>query len=185
MARPIKDGMEYFPHDTDAASDEKIEILMANYGAKGYAFYFYMLERIYRNPNFEIRVIDAETRQLFANKLSITLQEYDSILETALKFGSFCKKSYEERGVLTSQGIKKRADIVLKKRISMRKRVTGELLTQKPHQEVHKVKESNILKSVENDALYNKKELPSLTPGQKAIIKENEERKKKHAEPTT
>ena len=27
MARPIKEGMDYFPHDTDATNDEKIEAL--------------------------------------------------------------------------------------------------------------------------------------------------------------
>ena len=43
MARPRKEGLDYFPHDTDAASDEKIEALTIIYGAKGYAFYFILL----------------------------------------------------------------------------------------------------------------------------------------------
>lgn len=63
MARPIKEGMDYFPHDTDASSDEKIELLTGIYGNDGYAFYFIMLERIYRNKDFCIDVSDAETEE--------------------------------------------------------------------------------------------------------------------------
>jgi hypothetical protein len=47
MARPKKEGMDYFPHDTDAVNDEKIEALRLLYGNDGYAFYFILLERIY------------------------------------------------------------------------------------------------------------------------------------------
>ena len=47
MARPQKEGMDYYPHDIDAANDEKIEALRAIYGNNGYAFYFILLERIY------------------------------------------------------------------------------------------------------------------------------------------
>ena len=38
-ARPRKDTFDYFPHDTDAAHDEKIEAMRALYGNDGYAFY--------------------------------------------------------------------------------------------------------------------------------------------------
>lgn len=46
MARPLKEGMDYFPHDTDASDDEKIEALRAIYGNDGYAFYFILLDLI-------------------------------------------------------------------------------------------------------------------------------------------
>lgn len=38
MARPRKEGLGYFPHDTDAVNDEKIEALRALYGNDGYAY---------------------------------------------------------------------------------------------------------------------------------------------------
>ena len=148
MARPQKDGMDYFPHDTDAASDEKIEPLLVLYGAKGYALYFYLLERIYRQKDFELDVSDAETIQLLTRKLQITQQEYDSIILTALRHGAFDKQSYEERCVLTSNGIKKRASVVVAKREAMRER---ELLRQKlpsnkaeTNLEIPKVKKSKV-----------------------------------------
>lgn len=124
MARPKKEGMDYFPHDTDAVNDEKIEALTLLYGAKGYAFYFILLERIYRTANFELNVSDAETgeeiKQILSRKIAITVQEFDKILSTALKWGCFDREAYEKRGVLTSNGIKKRARVVLEKREKMR-----------------------------------------------------------------
>lgn len=124
MARPRKEGMDYFPHDTDAANDEKIEALRSLYGNDGYAFYFIMLERIYRTPDFEIDVSDAETREqtfhILARKISVTMEQFEKMLSTALKWGCFDKEMYEEKGVITSEGIKKRASVVVEKREKMR-----------------------------------------------------------------
>ncbi len=131
--------MDYFPHDTDAVNDEKIEALRSLYGNDGYAFYFILLERIYRTPDQEIDVSDAETIQVLARKVEVTVEKFAEILQTALRWGCFCKKTYENKQVLTSNGIKKRARPVLAKRASMRdqyqeekkKEVSGEFLKQK------------------------------------------------------
>lgn len=124
MARPRKEGMDYFPHDTDAANDEKIEALRSLYGNDGYAFYFIMLERIYRTADFEIDVSDAETREqtfhILARKIAVTREQFEKMLCTALKWGCFDKVKYEENGIITSEGIKKRASVVVEKREKMR-----------------------------------------------------------------
>ena len=120
MARPIKEGMDYFPHDTDAVNDEKVEALRALYGNDGYAFFFILLERIYRTPQAEIDVSDAETTQILARKVGISDQKFKEILATALKWGCFDKIAYQDRGILTSNGIKKRTQVVIEKRESMR-----------------------------------------------------------------
>lgn len=120
MARPRKSGLDYFPHDTDAVNDEKIEALRALYGNDGYAFYFILLERIYRTNTFEIDISDLETRQILAGKTGISLEKFELILQTALNHGCFDKKVYSKKGVLTSSGIKKRAAVVVDKRRKMR-----------------------------------------------------------------
>lgn len=122
MARPKKEGMDYFPHDTDAVNDEKIEALRMLYGNDGYAFYFILLERIYRTNDFELEVSDAETIQILCRKVEVSREKFDSMLETSLKWGCFDRESYEERGVLTSSGVKKRADVVVQKRVKMREK---------------------------------------------------------------
>jgi hypothetical protein len=122
MARPQKEGLDYFPHDTDASSDPKIEPLIILYGSKGYGFYFMHLEYIYRNPELELDISDAEIRQIFCNKLGINQDEYQQILNTAIKHGCFDKELFTKTGRLSSHGIKKRADVVVKKRLEMRAR---------------------------------------------------------------
>lgn len=122
MARPQKEGLDYFSHDTDAVNDEKIEALRALYGNDGYAFFFILLERIYRVPDAELDVSDAETLQILARKVSVTEEKFQEMLKTAIKRGCFNKEAFEKRGVLTSNGIKKRASVVIEKREVMRSR---------------------------------------------------------------
>lgn len=126
MARPQKEGLDYFPHDVYASSDEKIEPLILLYGAKGYAFFFLHLEYIYRNSALEFDISDAETRQVICQKLQISTEEYEQILATALKKGCFDKSLYESANKLTSNGIKKRASTVLDKRERMRQQYEKE-----------------------------------------------------------
>lgn len=152
MARPIKQGLDYFPHDVDASSDEKIDALRMIYGNDGYAFYFITLERIYRSKALELNISDAETRQILARKVSVTPELLDRMIETALKYGCFDQKSYTERGVLTSAGIKKRAQTVFEKREKMRNsyqnRVSASETTEETTAETpqSKVKKSKVKK---------------------------------------
>lgn len=119
MARPQKQGMDYFPHDVDASNDEKIDALRMLHGNDGYTFFFILLERIYRTAEFELDISDAETIQILARKVEVTVEKFSDMLQTALKRGCFCNESYEKRHVLTSPGIKKRASGVVQKRQKM------------------------------------------------------------------
>lgn len=153
MARPKKEGMDYFPHDTDAVNDEKVEALRMLYGNDGYAFYFILLERIYRSKNSELDVSDAETLQILSRKVGIQKDLFDRILETSLKRDCFDAEAYEERGVLTSNGIKKRVAPVIEKRETMRQKYVStnkEVSDAETLQKRDKVKESKGKKSKDN-----------------------------------
>jgi len=156
VARPEKTGMDYFPHDTDAVTDEKIDALRMLYGNDGYAFYFIMLERIYRTPEFELDVSDTETRQVLARKIGITEELFDRILLSCIKRSCFDRESYEYRGVLTSPGIKKRAYVVLKKRENAKKSYSGRVSVaetgEETRQEVHKEKKRKEKESKEKES---------------------------------
>jgi hypothetical protein len=115
MARPRKEGMDYFPHDTNAAADKKID------GNDGYVFYFILLEMIYQETTFELDISDAETIQILCKKIGINEDLFGQILHTAIKRDCFDKEAFYEREVLTSNGIKKRASVVIDKREKMRK----------------------------------------------------------------
>ena len=174
MARPQKEGLDYFPHDTDASSDPKIEPLIILYGAEGYAFYFMHLEYIYKSADLSLDISDAETIQIFTRKLSITEKEYRQILKTALKHRCFDNEYYLQTGRLTSNGIQKRASVVIKKREEMRaayeaKRgisdaeTTQKFYSNEPETRQSKVKESKVNNNLNRDILIRK--IIQLTKG--------------------
>lgn len=125
MARPKKEGMDYFPHDVDASNDEKIEMLEILYGNDGYSFYFKMLERIYKNKNFCL-VSDAETReemfQILSKKFNMDYEKFQKILNSCFKYKLFDKELYETQGIITNESILKRSKVVTDKRKSMAQR---------------------------------------------------------------
>lgn len=147
MARPQKEGMDYFPHDTDAMNDEKIEALRMLYGNDGYAFYFILLERIYRNKNAELDVSDAETKKILSRKIGISEELFTEILETCLKRKCFDREAYEKDGVLTSEGIKNRALPIIQKRTAMRNKYKETVSDAETEQKPDKVKESKVKES--------------------------------------
>ena len=108
MARPQKDTFDYFPHDTDAASDEKIEAMRTMYGNDGYAFYFILLERIYKK-NGVLDVQNTAIRAAIQRNITSDSDLFDQMLGTAFDIGLFDKPSFEENGILTSAAIASRA----------------------------------------------------------------------------
>ncbi len=44
MARPHKQTVDYFPHDTDASEGKTLTIIQSKYGNDGYAFWFKLLQ---------------------------------------------------------------------------------------------------------------------------------------------
>jgi len=121
MARPRKEGMDYFPHDVNLSSDKKVEALRIIHGNDGYTFFCIMLELIYQEQDFELDVSDAETIQILAKKVEVTVQKLHEMILTSVKHGCFDRERYENDRVLTSNGIKKRASVVVDKREKMRK----------------------------------------------------------------
>lgn len=158
MARPQKCGMDYFPHDTDALTDEKIEALRMLYGNDGYAFYFIMLERIYRTEHFELDVSDAETIQILCKKLNVTEELFNKMLSTALKRGCFDNDYYQKEKKLTSIGIKRRASVVIEKRIKSKDDYIKKVSATETTQETPTETEQKVHKGEERKEYIKKKE---------------------------
>lgn len=55
MARPIKDGVDYFPKDTDFYEDDKIRLLRAEFQAKGMYLLDYLLCDLYGKNGYFIK----------------------------------------------------------------------------------------------------------------------------------
>ena len=108
----IKKTLDYFKHDTVARNDLKLKKLMAVHKAEGYAAYFILLETIYSSENYQLEIPDEETIYVLADECKIDVERFKIILHKAVEIGLFDKQKFEEKGVLTSNGIAKRANVV-------------------------------------------------------------------------
>jgi hypothetical protein len=161
MARPLKKGMEYFPHDVDAVDDEKIEILRKLYGNDGYAFYFIILERIYRTNTGELLIDTDLKKKILVSKVGVSMKRFDDLLKTSLEYELFSSSCYEERKSLTSNGIMKRVKQVETERERWRnnkgKHVENHEKTEENHEKTNR--ESEL--SGDNKSKYNTTEYKS------------------------
>ena len=117
MPRPYKGGLDYFQHDTKP--DDKIKVLESIFEKDGYIFYFKLLEKIYYEDNQELDISIPEIKQVIVKDLLISEDRFNEIMTVALKIGLFDKEKYSQ-GIITSHGIKTRAEVVLRSRLKMR-----------------------------------------------------------------
>lgn len=177
MARPKKEGMDYFPHDTDASNDEKIEALRSLFGNDGYAFYFIILERVYRTKSAELDVSKPVLFASLAGKLLVSQDKLREMLEASFDLELLDREAFENDGKITSYGIKKRFEEVENIRNKWRKRKEkqecsevfqgenggeNEGVTQQSKVKESKVKESkdNISRPKRTNHVYDEDSIP-------------------------
>lgn len=66
MARPTKDGIDYFPLDVDFLQDDKIRLIKAEFGSKGILIVISLLCDIYRTTGY-YKVWDKDSCLLMAD----------------------------------------------------------------------------------------------------------------------
>lgn len=115
MARPKKEGCQYFNKDCDY--DDEMETMGRLYQNDG----LMMMDRIYQNAfkrnDGEMPFNTEALRKGFAAKCYVSLEKLLEMLETAFDLsGLLDREAYENRGVLTSRGIKKRISAITSER---------------------------------------------------------------------
>ncbi len=105
MARPIKNGIDYFP--LDVALDTKFELIEAEFGLKGFAIVVKLLQKIYGEQGYYCEWND-EVSLVFARKNNAGATDVSEIVLSALRRGIFDRNMYKRFGILTSKGIQER-----------------------------------------------------------------------------
>ena len=105
MARPRKVGLDYFPFECQ--SDERIRLIQAEYGLKGFAIVVKLLQKIYGEYGYYCEW-DEERSLLFASEngsFSDDRNLIDGIVEACIRRFIFSKDMYDKYRILTSSEI--------------------------------------------------------------------------------
>ncbi|MEE8823707.1 hypothetical protein LASUN_13360 [Lentilactobacillus sunkii] len=104
MARPKKDGLDYFPLDIDFSTNAKTEAVMGEFGAKGVLFMIYLLSAVYRK-GYYLLWDKLQQMQLVNRVDGLSPEMADQIVARLVAYGTFDKELFDSVRVLTSQRI--------------------------------------------------------------------------------
>lgn len=106
MARMSKQGLDYFPMDTDIFNDLKIRKLIKYQGGKAISVYALLLCNIYKNGYY---IEWDEELPFICSELTGFDEAYVlEVIKTCLSLGLFSKELFDKYEVLTSKGIQER-----------------------------------------------------------------------------
>jgi len=88
MARPLKETVDYFSHDSDASESRTVSILENHYGAEGYSAWFKLLERVSRTRNHVIDCRNGEDVEFLAAKFKMQPERLKEILAKMAELGA-------------------------------------------------------------------------------------------------
>ncbi len=102
MARPIKEGLDYFPHD--CIPDHRLELIEAEFGLTGYAVVLKLYERIFVEKGYFCEWT-TDMVLMFTHKNSVDGNVVSEIVKASLRRGIFDSRLYEKYSILTSADI--------------------------------------------------------------------------------
>lgn len=109
MARPNKAGLDYF--ELDCHLDEKVRLIQAEFGLKGFAVVVKLYQKIYSEFGYYCEWND-DSLLLFASENGVSGRGeknlVSEIISACIKRNIFSEELYREFGILTSKGIQKR-----------------------------------------------------------------------------
>ncbi len=109
MARPLKEGLDYFPIDINMFSDkdDKTSFLEAKYGLEGIGLIVKLFQRIYGGNGYYKNWGEREVL-LFSKQTSVAVEKINEFIEDCINEGLFNREMYDNYKILTSSGIQKR-----------------------------------------------------------------------------
>ncbi|WP_329443958.1 Lin1244/Lin1753 domain-containing protein [Enterococcus faecalis] len=104
MARPVKEGLDYFPLDVGIFEDEKIEAIAGEFGIKGELAVIKLLCAIYKKGYF-ILWDDLSQATLLKRLPGVSKEMLNQIVNRLVLWGFFDKELFDSVKVLTSENI--------------------------------------------------------------------------------
>ena len=156
MARPRKDGLDYYPMDVNFLGDIKVKKVIRSHGIQAVAVILHLLGTVYRDNGY-YATYDDDLLFITADELNLEEKYVKDVVEKLLEVDFFSREQAEKNKVLTSIGIQERYRKATERRISVN--INDSLCIQKPRSnEVNvdrstqsKVKESKVKESKVED----------------------------------
>ncbi|MGH2201929.1 Lin1244/Lin1753 domain-containing protein [Enterococcus faecalis] len=104
MARPVKEGLDYFPLDVGIFEDEKIEAIAGEFGVKGELAVIKLLCAIYKKGYF-ILWDELSQATLLKRLPGVSKEMLNQIVNRLVLWGFFDKELFDSVKVLTSENI--------------------------------------------------------------------------------
>ena len=105
MGRPTKQGIDYFPMDTEF--DDDLQLLIAEIGAEGLGILLTIWQAIYKGRGYYI-LVDEKFPLKIKQKCFSKVESILNVVENSVNLGTFNKPMYQNFNILTSRGIQKR-----------------------------------------------------------------------------
>lgn len=119
MARPVKEGLDYFPFDVDFATNEKTEAITGEFGPKGVLIFIYLLAAIYRK-GYYLEWTELAKNQIVNRVSGATGELVGLVVKRLTEYGTFNKDLFLSDNVLTSQRIQETFTDATKRRKSQK-----------------------------------------------------------------
>ena len=103
MARPIKEGLDYFP--LNVVLNSKFEIIEARFGIKGFAVIVKLFQHIYGTKGYYCEW-DEDVLFVFAKRIGVGANSVSEILDTSLKKGMFNKDMLQLKEVAMKEFVR-------------------------------------------------------------------------------
>lgn len=107
MARPVKEGLDYYPLNADFMSDIKVRRLIRSFGSKSIGVVVALLGMIYGDKGYYILLND-DVAFIISEQTLEDEELVNQIINKLIEIEFFDKNLYEKHRVLTSKGIQKR-----------------------------------------------------------------------------
>lgn len=107
MARPLKQGLDYFPLDVDFFEDIKVRRIKKDFGGESVSVLMAILCTIYRDEGYYANYND-DFLFLLSEQLGIKEHTLESVIERSVEVGFFEEHLFDKEKILTSRGIQKR-----------------------------------------------------------------------------
>ena len=107
MARPTKQGIDYYPKDVKAKYDTKFKYVESKNSVIARLVIYELWDLIYAENGYFLK-FDNIQRVLFLGDLPINDEQLTDILDSCFEIGLFEKSLFDKYQILTSESIQKR-----------------------------------------------------------------------------